>query len=285
MKDDFYIGWEDQAPARHARAIRRALLVTLPSVALLALGFALAQRLIGVAFFEWGNVNEFGGILRATPYPHLILEADGTNEVRSTSAAPLVAPFKFGVKHEAICGFDGQRVTLRATRIHRDRQLMLEVEPGSIHAERQGALESTDARNGSPSEKGATTVRPDNGPQPIAAIALGRRTFRGEIVDSKCWMGVMNPGVVTTHRACAVRCISGGIPPMLLVRRAGAPPLNLLLVSTNDQPVNAAVLDFVAEPVEVAGEVVRHGALLTFRIDPATIRRLPPGDTGTAVAP
>lgn len=72
---------------------------------------------------------------------------------------------------------------------------------------------------------------------------------------------------------------------MLLVRRAGAPPLNLLLVSTNDQPVNAAVLDFVAEPVEVAGEVVRHGALLTFRIDPATIRRLPPGDTGTAVAP
>jgi hypothetical protein len=105
-------------------------------------------------------------------------------------------------------------------------------------------------------------------------VSLGRQTFRGEIVDSKCWMGVMNPGVLTPHRACAVRCISGGIPPILLVRREKAPPLNLLLVSTDDQPVNAAVLDFIAEPVEITGEVVRHGELLTFSIDPTAIRRL-----------
>ena len=84
----------------------------------------------------------------------------------------------------------------------------------------------------------------------------------------------MNPGVLAPHRACAVRCISGGIPPLLLVRRENAPPLNLLLVSTNDQPVNSAVLDFVAEPIELTGEVVRNGNLLTLRIDPTTIRRL-----------
>ena len=87
-------------------------------------------------------------------------------------------------------------------------------------------------------------------------------------------MGVMNPGVLTPHRACAVRCISGGIPPMLLVRRANDRPLNLLLISTNDQPVNAAVLDFIAEPVSVTGEMVRNGALLMLRIDSAAIRRL-----------
>jgi len=43
----------------------------------------------------------------------------------------------------------------------------------------------------------------------------------GEIVDSKC-LGVMTPGQLTTHRACAIRCISGGIPPVLHVRQTNA---------------------------------------------------------------
>ena len=48
--------------------------------------------------------------------------------------------------------------------------------------------------------------------------SLGKQTFVGEIVDSKCFLGVMNPGRLTPHRACAIRCISGGVPPVLLVR-------------------------------------------------------------------
>lgn len=252
MNDDFYIGWEDKAPASYGRLTRRLVAVVLALTLLAALGFAASQRLIGTAFFEWGDVKEFTGVLRATPYPHLVLDGSRSNTASAAITAPLVAPFKFGVTCEAICGFDGQRVNLRATRIHRDDQLMLEVEPNSVKlADGMGA--TNEARR---------------------IVSLGHHTFRGEIVDSKCWMGVMNPGVLATHRACAVRCISGGIPPMLLVRRANDRPLNLLLVSTNDQPVNAAVLDFITEPVSVAGEVVRRGALLMLRIDPATIRRL-----------
>lgn len=254
MNDDFYIGWEERAPASHGRTTRRLVVALLVLAMLAGLGFAAAQRLIGTAYFEWGNVKEFTGVLRARPYPHLVMSDPATNTIPATMTAPLVAPFKFGVKCEAICGFDGQRVTLRATRIHRDAQLMLELEPDSVKA----VIGTT------PGEPRSSTN----------AVSLGRHTFRGEIVDSKCWMGVMNPGVLTTHRACAVRCISGGIPPMLLVRRDSGPPLNLLLVSTGDQPVNAAVLDFVAEPIEISGEVVRYGELLALRIDPSTIRRL-----------
>jgi hypothetical protein len=186
------------------------------------------------------------------------------------------------VKHEAICGFDGQRVTLRATRIHRDQKLMLELEPDSIQAVNDGKHDSPGAPSIAQQGKSSEASQPGDAPRPVS---LGRHTFRGEIVDSKCWMGVMNPGVLTTHRACAVRCISGGIPPMLLVRRENAPPLNLLLVSTNGQPVNEAVLDFVAEPVEINGEVVRHGELLTLRINPATLRRLDALQEPTAYAP
>jgi hypothetical protein len=253
MNDDFYIGWEDQAPPSFARLTRRAAIGLLAFGLVAGLGLAASQRLIGVAFFEWGQVREFRGVLHADPYPHLVLRRDSAQGGSEFEAAPLVAPFKFGVKRDDIAGFDNRSVTLRATRIHRDGQLMLELEPKSVKP--------------LSAQRAAASQRP-------ATVSLGRQTFRGEIVDSKCWMGVMNPGVLTPHRACAVRCISGGIPPMLLVRREQAPPLNLLLTDATGAPVNHRVLDFVAEPIELTGEVVRQGELLLLRADPATFRRL-----------
>src|SRR5262249_17489064 len=108
---------------------------------------------------------------------------------------------------------------------------------------------------------------------PPQTIPLGSQTVVGEIVDSKCFLGVMNPGRLTPHRACAIRCISGGIPPVLLVRQKDGSVNHLLLVSDKGKPVNQQVLDLVAEPVEITGEVERQGELLILRADPATYRR------------
>ena len=104
-------------------------------------------------------------------------------------------------------------------------------------------------------------------------VPLGRQTFIGEIVDSKCFLGVMNPGQLTPHRACAIRCISGGVPPVLLVRQEDGSAGYLLLVSDNGKPVNKQVLDLIAEPVEITGEVELQGELLILRADPARYRR------------
>jgi len=98
---------------------------------------------------------------------------------------------------------------------------------------------------------------------------------RGEIVDGKCFLGVMNPGATKVHRACAVRCISGGAPPILWVRdRAGAEAY-LTLTGEDGRPVGPEILDVVAEPVEVTGRVERVGDRWYLRADPRTIRRLP----------
>jgi hypothetical protein len=96
----------------------------------------------------------------------------------------------------------------------------------------------------------------------------------GEIVDSKCFLGVMNPGQLTPHRACAIRCISGGIPPVLLVRSKNGPAIYLLLVAADGKPVNPQVLDLVAEPVQITGEVERQGGLFILLADPSTYRRV-----------
>jgi len=93
-------------------------------------------------------------------------------------------------------------------------------------------------------------------------------------VDSKCFLGVMNPGQLTPHRACAIRCISGGVPPVLLVRQKDGQAIYLLLDSAESKPVNKEVLELVAEPVEITGEVEQQGELLIMRADPRTYRRL-----------
>jgi hypothetical protein len=77
----------------------------------------------------------------------------------------------------------------------------------------------------------------------------------GEIVDAKCYYGAMNPGNLKTHRACAIVCIKGGIPPVLLVRRKDDAPLYFFLTDPDGLPVNPDVLDYVAEPVEITGDV------------------------------
>jgi hypothetical protein len=98
---------------------------------------------------------------------------------------------------------------------------------------------------------------------------LGEVTILGEMVDSKCYLGVMNPGRTKVHRDCAVRCISGGIPPMLVTGDA-----TYLLVGTDGRQLNQEVLNMVGETIEVRGMAVRSGETLSIKSEPVTYRRM-----------
>jgi hypothetical protein len=255
MKDEFYIGWEDRAAPGIRRLVRRAVAFLLVATIGLALALGAAQRTIGVSVFEWGTIKKFTGVLKLEPYPHLLVVrpgASGDSSAHGYSTYYLVAPFKFGLDGKKLSALDGKAVALQATLIYRDNQTMLEALPDSIVAASQ----------------------PPARPPGLETIGLGRQTLVGEIVDSKCFLGVMNPGQLLPHRACAIRCISGGIPPVLLVRSKDGPAIYLLLVSADGQPVNQQVLDLVAEPVRVTGDVERQGDLLILRADPAGYQRL-----------
>src|SRR5262249_37671718 len=102
---------------------------------------------------------------------------------------------------------------------------------------------------------------------------LGDAKLIGEIVDSKCYLGVMNPGERKVHRDCAARCISGGVPPMFVVRDSQGEIHTMLLASEDGHPLGRDVLPFVAEPVEISGRVFRSGETLVFRINASAARR------------
>jgi hypothetical protein len=269
MNDEFYIGWEDKAPTGIGSRVRRAVVLLLALAVVLGALLAVAQRTIGLSVFEWGNVKSFTGVLRSQPYPHLLVARPGVIAGKVPfSSYFLVEPFKFGLDPETAGRLDGRTVSLRGTLIYRERQTMIEVADNSLRAS-DGPL--TPAL--SPSEGKRVPEGLGRGLS-VTAVSLGQRTLIGEIVDSKCYLGVMNPGALTPHRACAIRCISGGIPPVLLVRQAKGSALYFLLVSRDGRPVNKQVLNLVAEPVEITGEVERQGELLILRADPATYRRV-----------
>src|SRR5438309_832251 len=196
QSDEFYIGWEAKAASGIGKTVRKIVVALLLLALFAPVVLAVSQRMIGVSVFEWGTHKTFSGILQTTPYPHLLVPRPGNAEgLPRFSTYYLVAPWKFGLNPQAIATFAGKLVTLKGTLIYRGNQTMVEVLPGSIQA---------------------TNIAAAALPQ---TIALGKQTLVGEIVDSKCFLGVMNPGQLTPHRACAIRCISGGVPPMLFVRQ------------------------------------------------------------------
>lgn len=256
MNDEFYIGWQDQAPGGIGSRVRRAVILLLLAAFVLSAALALAQETIGMSVFEWGKVKEFSGILKSQPYPHLLVSRPGSRATAAEfSSYYLVKPFKFGLDPQTVGRFEGATVSLRGTLIYRGNQTMIEVVDDSIKPVQNS--EDSALASGLPN-----------------SVSFGRKTLVGEIVDSKCYLGVMNPGQLTPHRACAIRCISGGIPPVLLVRQTNGTALYFLLVSRDGQPVNKEVLEMVAEPVQITGEVVRQGELLILRADPTTYQRV-----------
>jgi hypothetical protein len=257
---EFYIGWEAKAAPGIGRTSRRAIaflfLLALSSAAILAC----AQRLIGTSVFEWGKTKTFAGILKVEPYPHLLVPRPGQSaDLPSFSSYYLVAPWKFGLPKDKLAGFDSKPVSLKGTLIYRESQTMIEVQPDSIR------IPST---NGFSAELSAQIINHKS------ELINSTVTLRGEIVDSKCFLGVMNPGRLIPHRACAIRCISGGVPPILLVQHKDGPSAMYLLVSDDGSPVNKQVLDMVAEPVEITGELVQQGSLKILRANPSTYQRL-----------
>ncbi|HZM00926.1 MAG TPA: hypothetical protein VFD43_11815, partial [Planctomycetota bacterium] len=184
------------------------------------------------------------------PAPSLRVGPPGQLSVLPDGAPPavtrwlLVARGKHGAQ-ELVAGLDGQAVRARGSLVYRGGQTLLEL-------------------SGRPEPLSAAGA-PDDSPAPLR---LGSVTLVGEIVDSKCSFGVMVPGEGRAHRACAIRCLSGGVPPVFRVPTDDGSTLCLLLVGRDGRALNREILDRVAEPLSITGEVERHDDLFVLRAEP-----------------
>lgn len=241
----FFIGWE-ATPAASISAFTKKVTILFAVVGLAIAGVVTAlQQTVTSGTFDYGNVQEFSGVLVKNPVPMLITK-DGSDGERIYY---LVAPFKNGFPADVAETNHLQQVTLKGTFIGDELDLMIEVAHGSV------------------SPAGGTAIAPAES----EGVAV---TLCGEIVDAKCHLGVMNPGRFKPHRACAIQCISGGIPPILVAKTADGQLAHYLLVGADGSAINAAVIDYVAEPVEVTGTLKTVGGRLVLFASPASISRL-----------
>jgi hypothetical protein len=246
----FYVGYHSAMDPELARFVKRLVAASFGIAILLAIGVAAATQRANPGRFEYGVTRSFAGWIEATPVPALLIERPGSAGAAQPYSRFLLCGFgKHGVA-DRVAGLDGREVELTGTLISRDGVTMVEL------------------ADANPREVANQRPRPV-----IADEDLGEFTLRGEIVDSKCWLGVMKPGEWKVHRACATRCIAGGVPPIFVVDHEQGGALQFVLVGERGEAVNDAILDRIAEPLVITGRVVRRGATLFLHANPNNHRR------------
>ena len=248
IKDEFYINY-----SAIPKSYQRFLMGFIPLVVLGAIAFGIILPKVHDQFNSGKIQGRFDieGLLVAKPVPHLIVPRPGNVMSHAPfSRYVLTGPGKEAPRANVLENV-GKWVKLNGTLVSRN-QLSV------IAARSAEAIE--------PPEN--IKITPD------AGTSLGEYSLKGEILDSKCYPGVMKPGQTKTHRACAIRCISGGVPAVFRVQNSRDEVMYFLLADGQGEAVNDRVLDLVADPIEITGEVIRYDDMYVIKADPASYKRV-----------
>lgn len=225
---DFYVGYLP-VPKRYRRFLQLAIPTTLLVMLASAAALALRQPAWGDGVWNTAAPRTFTGVMHAEPYAMI--------ETEDADAAYLIVePGKIGAQHAA-ARYDGKHVRVIAYELIRDGRRVLELDRSA--------------------------------PEPISPIDLPtpRRsrvefdgaavTLDGEILDAKCYIGAMKPGYGRGHKACAITCVSGGIPPAIVTADERGRPVYTLLVDQTGAAFAPhdleRLLPLIGEPVSVTG--------------------------------
>ncbi len=269
-QNDFYIGWQPAAPDSFSKKVNRFIWVLVAMVLLIPAILVLNQRGFADSVFEFGKSTQVEGILVKIPVPMIkIKDGSDTNGKQKFQSILLVGFGKTGadstlnaIEKEQGRLLENEIVTLKGTLAYYDGKKVLELTEGAESFISFGDF-------GSFSEKGEMlySVTKD----------LGDVRLKGEIYDPKCAFGAMKPGFGKPHRSCGVRCISGGVPPILRIKNEAGKTNYLILVGTDGQTINQAVLDFVADQVLICGHLEKKDDWLVLYVNPTKdILRLQP---------
>ncbi|MCG8306547.1 MAG: hypothetical protein MI975_04090 [Cytophagales bacterium] len=258
-QDAFYIGYLPKAPKNMAGLLK----IVIATIALLMIFVAsmvvVNEEKFDESTFEYGRLTELKGVVSKHPVPMLKV-AMGTNPEGQTvyRSFVLVNFGKMGA-YELVDELaakmdeplDRYEVTVRGTLIYFDGKTLLEL------------------TNRSASFLGHS-MRNSPGPVSNSVTIDEAASLEGEIIDPKCYFGVMKPGFGKVHRSCAVRCISGGIPPVLMMKNKTGSRTYVLLTDFDWQPVNRKILDKIGKGVRVSGSLQKVDDWHVLKLNEAT---------------
>jgi hypothetical protein len=244
--DTFYIGWMPSAPKPLAKYLRRIAIILIALIIIASLPLALQQKKFSTASFEFGQLTEVHGIYQSFPVPSLkVMTSQDVFGNRSYITMPLVGYGKFGaagiiaqLEKDSNTRLDNREVTFKGTLLYSDGKTLLQID-----------------KNDNP----LITIAPSLPQQPMHDIKeLGVVQLTGEVLDPKCYFGVMKPGHGKPHRDCAIRCIEGGMSPVFYVRNETGEANYYLILGANGEKINEELKDHVAEPVSLEARAVQY---------------------------
>jgi len=247
MNNEFYIGWLPHMPAGFAKLVKKFLVLLVILVTGAASAIALLQKKFDTGNFEFGTLTEVKGIYFNKPVP-LIKVINGRDIWGNISyeTIPFVGYGKHGaegiitsIEKEKNVLLEARQITIKGTLLYNDGKILMQLSPD------EKPLISVSVKDTDPA------LLPQQ-------KELGEAKVKGEVIDPKCYFGVMKPGEGKVHRDCAIRCILGGIPPVMVVRNEKGEKNYYLLVGPKGEKINGEVQDFVGEPVEIAARLVQY---------------------------
>jgi hypothetical protein len=243
------------SPVSCARFVIKILLIIIPAMLLIGYLISVNQRKFSTASFEYGKLTELTGIYYNNPVP--LLKVYDKN--RDAITVPLIGYGKKGaesaimeIENEKKLSLNGKEVKLKGNLLYNEGKILMQIDK----------IDNPVVEVGS----GSTF--------PIIEKDYGTQIIRGEIVDPKCFFGAMKPGEGKVHRDCAIRCILGGIPPVLHVQNEKGESNFYLLVGPNGEKLNEAVKDYVAEPVSIEAKVKQVDDWIILYAEKENIKRI-----------
>jgi len=247
--EPFFVGWADTGPAAR-RFFLRTGLGLMAAAGGLGFGLAAHQQAPGTGSWDPDTVREWRGVVAAKPYPMF--------RTHDLGGGPRTALLSCLGKCGVAARFDalsGQPVVIKGSLIHRGLHAMIAVDEGSDWIRLDDAT-PTDPLLSFPA------------PQDLGAFRAS-----GEILDSKCWFGAMRPASGKVHKACASLCIRGGIPPAFFPS-AQSGENGLMIMTSGGQPYGPDLLELVADPVNVSGQLFKLGDVLLLDAPVADLKRM-----------
>lgn len=235
----FFIGWQSKMAPDLARSLRMAVIPVAALIPMITAVVVWLQNPVDRGHYEFGIEKSFEGVLYEFPVPRLRLDGGDGKSVDHI----LVGAGKFG-PGALIAGADGHRVRFTGSLIVREPLRLIELNRPETF----------------------TILDKDSAPTPAPLVSkLGDGKFTGELVDTKCWSGVMRPATGKVHRACAIRCLSGGVPPGLLVRNQGGDGVVFLLAGSDGKKLEYDV-QLAGTFIDVEGILELHGETPVLRV-------------------
>jgi len=252
--EEFYVSYIEGSLGNNTkRALKKFVALIMLFVVGTALVFALTQNQFKNSSFEVFSDTKITGIYHENPYSMLQVQlAENT------------------FKNILLVGFGKSSVNIHL------RQLIAEV--GDLNGKKISIEGNLIYYNGKTlvqitDEEKVFLVTDTKFETPKNEL-ISEMTLEGEVIDPKCYFGVMKPGRGKIHRSCAIRCISGGIPPVFATKDANNLSQYFLLTDTDGNAINNDILPFVGRPTKIKGMVEKNEDWYTLKIDVANIQLL-----------